>query len=224
TIGQFLAVKTLAEVEPLLSGNPTGLTGLKELHTVLDLLAQTPLQAELRFDVTLARGLSYYTGAIFEVEVDTRAHPSIKMGSIASGGRYADLTSIFGLLDTPGVGISFGAERIYDVLEELQLFPPTNPAGLEVLVLCLETEQMNVGFGLVSQLRRAGLRADLYPVAAKLPKMLKYADQRGAPWVVLMGSEEAAKQVFTVKNMNDGAQQTLSTEALTALLLNQRRL
>ena len=166
----------------------------------------------VEFDVTLARGLNYYTGAIFEVAVDTDAsgQEDIKMGSIAGGGRYADLTSIFGMKNMPGVGISFGAERIYDVLEELGLFPEDASEDLQYLLVCLDDAALEHGFGLVSRLRARGVHADLYPTATKLGKMMKYADQRGVPNVAIIGSEEVASGEYSVKRMATGEQAKLS--------------
>lgn len=224
TIEKFLAVTSLDELEPLVSGSAIGKEGLAELNEVWDFIESNANEGSnamtnpLRFDVKLARGLSYYTGCIFEVEVNTEAHPGIKMGSIASGGRYSDLTSIFGLKDMPGVGISFGAERIYDVLQELDLFPASNPASLAALILCLDKETLKTGFKLVSELRAAGINADLYPSATKLAKMMKYADQRNAPRVVIIGSQEAESGVFSVKTMATGEQAKLDKGELIKLL------
>jgi histidyl-tRNA synthetase len=181
---------------------------------VFDLVAAQPTNNKIEFDVTLARGLIYYTGAIWAVAVDTDApgQENIKMGSIAGGGRYADLTSIFGMKDMPGVGISFGAERIYDVLEDLNAFPADAEEDLQYLLLCLDDEALTHGFGLVSRLRARGVHADLYPKAAKLNKMMKYADQRNAPKVVIIGSREAESGEYSVKTMATGDQNKV-TEA-----------
>jgi histidyl-tRNA synthetase len=223
-IKQFLDAKSLDSVAPLLAGSDIGKQGIAELQEVFDLITATsPLSRgegpgertnRIEFDVTLARGLNYYTGAIWEVAVDTDApgQEAIKMGSIAGGGRYADLTSIFGMKDMPGVGISFGAERIYDVLEELDAFPADASEDLQYLLLCLDDEALAHGFGLVSRLRARGVHADLYPKAAKLNKMMKYADQRGAPKTIIIGSREAESGEYSVKTMATGEQATL-TEA-----------
>jgi histidyl-tRNA synthetase len=223
-IKQFLDAKSLDSVAPLLAGSDIGKQGIAELQEVFDLVAATsPLSRgegpgertnRIEFDVTLARGLNYYTGAIWEVAVDTDApgQEAIKMGSIAGGGRYADLTSIFGMKDMPGVGISFGAERIYDVLEELDAFPADASEDLQYLLLCLDDEALAHGFGLVSRLRARSVHADLYPKAAKLNKMMKYADQRGAPKTIIIGSREAESGEYSVKTMATGEQATL-TEA-----------
>ena len=221
-IKQFLDAKSLDAVAPLLSASEVGKQGLAELQEVFDLVEQSSetgksgLSNKLEFDVTLARGLNYYTGAIWEVAVDTDApgQEAIKMGSIAGGGRYADLTAIFGMKDMPGVGISFGAERIYDVLLELDAFPADTAADLQYLVVCLDEETLTHGFGLVSRLRARGFHADLYPKAAKLNKMMKYADQRGVPKVIIIGSREAESGEYSVKTMATGEQATVREEGL----------
>ena len=217
TIEQFLEVSQLDELESLVAGNELGMAGLAELREVFGLV-EGGMNNPLVFDIKLARGLNYYTGCIFEVEVDTDAYPGIKMGSIASGGRYADLTEVFGGKNMPGVGISFGAERIYDVLEELDLYPEDNQAGLQVLILCLDKEIIKDGFQLATRLRQAGINSDLYPKATKVQKMMKYADQRGVPKVILIGSEEVSSGVYSFKDMKSGEQQKLDFDQLLAAL------
>lgn len=218
TIAQFLTVQSLDELEQLVGDNENGQHGLAELREVFNLYKLTDGQNPLVFDVKLARGLNYYTGCIFEVEVDTDAHPGVKMGSIASGGRYAELTEMFGMKNQPGVGISFGAERIYDVLEELDLFPGHAAGSLAALVLCLDKEIMPHAFQLVSRLRASGINADLYPEATKLGKMMKYANQRGVPKVILLGSKEAESGMYSLKDMESGEQQKLDFEGLLTAL------
>lgn len=208
-IKAFLEAEELDAVAPLLADSEIGRRGVEELREVFSTVEETTtLNNRLVFDVTLARGLNYYTGCIYEVGVDTDApgQENVKMGSIAGGGRYADLTGIFGMKDTPGVGISFGAERIYDVLEELDAFPPTTAEDLDYLIVCLDDESLRHGFGLVTRLRAAGRHADLYPTAAKMGKMMKYADQRGAPKVIIIGKEERESGKYSVKTMVSGEQ------------------
>ena len=209
---RFLKTADLDEVAPLLADSAIGRQGVAELQEAFRLIATQPINNRVEFDVTLARGLNYYTGAIFEVAVDTDAagQENIKMGSIAGGGRYADLTAIFGMKDMPGVGISFGAERIYDVLEELNLFPEAAADDLQYLLVCLDDAALEHGFGLVSRLRARGVYADLYPTAAKMGKMMKYADQRGAPRVIIIGSEEVKMGQYSVKTMATGDQVSLT--------------
>ena len=213
---RFLKTSDLNEVAPLLADSEVGRQGVAELQETFRLIATQPINNRVEFDVTLARGLNYYTGAIFEVAVDTGApgQENIKMGSIAGGGRYADLTAIFGMKDMPGVGISFGAERIYDVLEELDLFPEAAAEDLQYLLVCLDDAALEHGFGLVSRLRARGIFADLYPTAAKMGKMMKYADQRGAPRVVIIGSEEVKTGQYSVKTMATGEQVSLTEDEL----------
>jgi histidyl-tRNA synthetase len=213
-IKQFLDATDLAGVAPLLADSEVGKQGIAELQEVFDLIASQPTNNRVEFDVTLARGLNYYTGAIWEVAVDTDApgQENIRMGSIAGGGRYADLTSNFGMKDMPGVGVSFGAERIYDVLEELDAFPADASEDLQYLILCLDKETLNHGFGLVSRLRARGVHADLYPKAAQLNKMMKYADQRGGGHVIIIGSDEVKTGNYSVKVMATGDQRK-ATEA-----------
>jgi len=211
-IKQFLGATSLDKVAPLLAESEIGRQGIAELQEVFQTVGE--LDNRLEFDVTLARGLNYYTGCIYEVAVDTEAHPNVKMGSIAGGGRYADLTGIFGGRDLSGVGISFGAERIYDVLEELDLFPQDASVSLKYLVVCLDEESLAHGFGLVSDLRRSGHNADIYPRATKLGKMMKYADQRNAPEVIIIGSREAESGAYSVKDMKSGEQRVLSRKEI----------
>ncbi len=207
TIMQFLATDDLEAVAPLLERSEIGMQGVRELREILTTIGF--LVNRVEFDVTLARGLDYYTGCIYEVAVDPEEYPDVVMGSIAGGGRYADLTGIFGGRDLPGVGISFGAERIYDVLEELNLFPKDTNDDLDYLLLCLDDESLAHGFDLLRDLRRQGHNTDIYPTAAKLGKMMKYADQRGAPRVVIIGSREAASGEYTVKDMRTGEQEVV---------------
>jgi histidyl-tRNA synthetase len=218
TIERFLAVEELDELDALVEESETGKAGLAELREVADYVATMNLHNQQVFDVKLARGLNYYTGAIFEVEIDLEAHPGIKMGSIASGGRYADLTGIFGMKDMPGVGISFGAERIYDVLEELELFPEENPADLSALLVCLSPATLKSGFKLLNKLRQADINSDIYPTSAKLGKMMKYADQRNVPYVIIIGTDEAESGMFSVKDMRAGEQTQLDSNELIAFL------
>ncbi|MBC6995781.1 histidine--tRNA ligase [Neolewinella lacunae] len=215
-IKQFLDASDLEAVAPLLAGSAIGGQGVKELREVFGLVAAQSPKNRVVFDVTLARGLNYYTGAIWEVAVDTDApgQENVRMGSIAGGGRYADLTSIFGMKDMPGVGISFGAERIYDVLEELGAFPADAAEDLQYLLLCLDEDALQHGFGLVSRLRARGIHADLYPSAAKLQKMMKYADQRGVPKVLIIGSEEVKSGAYSLKVMGTGEQSKVTEAAL----------
>ena len=161
-------------------------------------------ESVLEFDPTLARGLDYYTGAIIEVKV-----PSTTFGSIAGGGRYDNLTAVFGVPDVPGVGVSFGIDRICDVMEELKLFTDIRPSDTEVLVCSLDADGLPDAARIVSDLRLNGIPAELYPEAAKLKKQLGYADKTGVPHVVILGSEEIEKKEATLRNLADGSQARL---------------
>ena len=190
-----------------LAESEIGQIGLDELTEVLEHINDLGLQkGQLVFDLTLARGLNYYTGAIFEV----KAH-GVKMGSICGGGRYDDLTALFGLKGLSGVGISFGADRIYDVMSELDLFPKELDRTLDLLFVNFGMDEAKHGLKLVQQVRNLGLAAELYPSTAKLQKQLKYANDRKVPYVVIIGAEEAAAGMLSLKNMETGAQEQLSS-------------
>lgn len=200
----------LSQLESLLKSSEIGLKGIEELRTVFSHITNLPLTtAKLQFDVTLARGLNYYTGAIFEV-----AAGGVQIGSICGGGRYDDLTSIFGKPDLPGVGISFGADRIYDVLNELNLFPENLSAGTKVLFLNFGEKESAYALGLLKQLRDADISAEIYPENAKLKKQMKYADAKGVKFVAMAGEDEMASQTITLKNMQSGEQITLKNNEL----------
>lgn len=199
----------LAKLKELLKDSETGMQGIGELEALFAQTAQLGLKAATcQLQITLARGLNYYTGAIFEVA----APQGVEMGSIGGGGRYDDLTGIFGLPGVSGVGISFGLDRIYLVLEQLGLFPDQIDRSLDVFCINFGPTEAGEALKLVMRLRDRGLRADLYPTHAKLQKQFKYADKRLAPYVVLIGEEELAKGTFIVRNMQEGTQQTYKRE------------
>ena len=180
------------------------------LQALLAVANEGPAARHLVFDPTLARGLSYYTGPIFEITCAGLA------GSMGGGGRYDNLTGVFGKPGLSGVGVSFGAERIYDLLEELNLFPAERPGGLRLLLLAFDEPTHRYAYRCLQQLRAAGINADLYPTPAKLQKQMKYANARQAPYVVLVGEEEAATGLLSLKNMTTGEQQRLSLTDLVA--------
>ena len=201
-------VEKLAKMRIFLESSEVGLQGLEELEFVLDQVNKLGLrQAELEFDITLARGLNYYTGAIFEV----KAH-DVKMGSICGGGRYDDLTGLFGMKGMSGVGISFGADRIYDVLTELELFPKETDQGLTLLFVNFGSEEQMHCMKLVKQVRDAGIDCELYPTASKMQKQMKYANDRGVSYVALVGADEIEKKSVQLKNMETGEQVSLSLQ------------
>lgn len=197
----------IEKLKSVLIKSETGLKGIAELETIFNYIeklktANCKLQTEL--DITLARGLNYYTGAIFEVKSN-----EVAMGSIGGGGRYDDLTGMFGLKDLTGVGISFGADRIYDVLEELNLFPSSANETTRVLISNFDESAEAFALPILSQLRQNGIASELYPQAAKLKKQLGYADAKGIPFVILIGSDEMESGLLTLKNMKSGEQQKL---------------
>ena len=200
------ANQKLVTMKEVLSNSEIGLEGIAEIQTVIDKVTVLGLDsAELDFDLTLARGLNYYTGSIFEVEAK-----GVQMGSIGGGGRYDDLTGIFGLKDMPGIGISFGLDRIYLVIEELGLFPSLEADITQVLFVNFGATEADYCLKALRYLRKSGINSELYPDAAKMKKQMNYADKKGIPYVVLVGEDEMKSGLLTVKNMNDGTQENVS--------------
>lgn len=182
-------------------GNEIGTRGVAELEKVLEYVSLMNINSAVEVDITLARGLNYYTGAIFEVKAN-----DVGIGSISGGGRYDDLTGIFGLKDTSGVGISYGAERIYDVLEELNLFPEGIGSPVRAIFLNFGPEEEKYALKALQNLRNAGIVAELFPDKAKIGKQMNYANARLIPFVVMAGENEMNENYFTVKNMQSGEQ------------------
>ena len=187
--------------------------GIDELEKFLKYYELKTTTNELEIDFKLARGLNYYTGCIFEV-----AAKDVKMGSIGGGGRYDDLTGVFGLKNVSGVGISFGADRIYDCLEELDLFPKESQQSLKVLFVAFDNESHLYAFQALSQVREAGINADIYPEPTKIKKQLDYADKRAVPFVVLIGSEEMETGQLALKNMVSGEQEKMELSKIIDIL------
>lgn len=208
----------LVFLEDFLKGSAIGLQGLKELKEVFEVLAAFGEGEEhVGFDLVLARGLSYYTGAIFEVKVN-----GVSIGSVAGGGRYDNLTGVFGLPDVPGVGFSFGVDRIYDVLEELKLFPEDQINVTKVMVGFLDQEGKEYGLKALSAIRAEGISAEIYPDEAKLKKQFNYANKKNISFVLMAGSEEIAQQKYTLKNMKSGEQQMVNlAEAIAVFQSNE---
>ncbi|MBD0776584.1 histidine--tRNA ligase [Maribacter sp. ANRC-HE7] len=201
----------LEALKHLLADSEQGSKGVEELGFIINAIRDLELEsANLKIDVTLARGLNYYTGAIFEVG----APEGVKMGSIGGGGRYDDLTGIFGLKNVSGVGISFGLDRIYLVLEELDLFPETLDKSLDVLCMNFGERESMSALALVTQLRKQGVTADVYPSKAKMQKQMKYANNRKVPFVVLIGENEMNTKTFVVKDMASGEQHTYGLDEI----------
>lgn len=205
----------IQQLSSLLADSAEGMKGVEELRFICDNVANLGLSAAtLDLDVTLARGLNYYTGAIFEVA----APKTVAMGSIGGGGRYDDLTGIFGLKNMSGVGISFGLDRIYLVIEELGLFPQTVTATSAALFLNYGHKEALYAMQAIGKLRQAGVRVELYPDAAKLAKQFQHADKRGIPYAVLVGETEMEAGTYALKNLASGEQQNLSFDELLKVL------
>lgn len=213
TIETILASPTRQSLRAVFADSPTGLLGLDELDRVFRFLETVPVKNDVQFDITLARGLSYYTGCIYEV-----AAKGVKMGSIGGGGRYADLTGVFGVPGLSGVGISFGADRIYDVMEELKLFPETLSESVKVVFLSFDEPSFEYAFQSAAKLRAAGIPCEIYPEPGKLKKQFEYAAKRNVPYVAICGETEMANQQLTVKNQLNGDQQVMDVEALADML------
>lgn len=204
----------LASLREALAQSKIGLKGCDEIETVFGYIERCPLQtAKLELDITLARGLNYYTGAIFEVKTN-----EVNMGSIGGGGRYDDLTGMFGLKGLTGAGISFGADRIYDVLEELNLFPAGSNQTTQVLICNFDKEGELYSLPLLQQLRRNNINTELYPAGAKIKKQMEYANNKNIPYVVVIGGDEMQTGLLTFKDMASGVQEKLTADEIVAKL------
>ena len=209
-------IEKLSSLKIVLASSAIGLKGIEEIETVFEYISNlTSHISNLQLDITLARGLNYYTGCIFEVKTN-----EVAMGSIGGGGRYDDLTGMFGLKDLTGVGISFGADRIYDVLEELDLFPASAAQGTKVLISNFDAIAEKHALPLLQKLRDANVATELYPSAAKLKKQMSYADAKNIPYVILIGDNEMSSGLLTLKEMQSGVQQQLTIDAIIELLNN----
>jgi histidyl-tRNA synthetase len=216
-IEQYLSIsgnneEKLATLKTLFQNCETGLKGIAEIEYILQYQLQTPpglAGTKLQTDFTLARGLNYYTGIIFEVKA-----VGVQMGSIGGGGRYDDLTGLFDVPDVPGVGISFGVDRIYDVMEELKVFPENVTKGTDVLFFNLGDAESRKAFELMQELRSKGIACELFHEQTKFDKQFKYADKKNIPYIVILGSEELAAGTCVVKNLRKSEQQTVAQSAL----------
>ncbi|MCD7969747.1 MAG: histidine--tRNA ligase [Alistipes sp.] len=204
-----LKLKTLRQT---IGHSETGMDGIGEMEKLLDYCAALGIDGNVEVDLSLARGLNYYTGTIFEVKAN-----DFEIGSICGGGRYDDLTGIFGMPDTPGVGISFGADRIYDVMNGLGLFPDEATVSTKVLFLNFGPQEELASMKALAQLREAGIPSEIYPDNAKVKKQMEYANKRGIPFVVIIGSEELATGMAVVKDMRDGSQRTVPAGEIARL-------
>lgn len=205
----------IKQLKVILEGAEQGGRGIQELTFIYEALQEMPLEtAQLDLDVTLARGLDYYTGAIIEIE----APEKVQMGSIGGGGRYDDLTGIFGLKNMSGMGISFGLDRIYLVLDELGLFPDTVQDNTKIMFVNFGEEEARYALKAVFQLRKKNIAAELFPDAVKMKKQMNYANKRQIPFVVLAGSQEIENQEFTIRDMRSGKQELMDFEGLVEKL------
>jgi len=206
-IFNLLKQKDISSLRAAIGFDTSALSSLAEMDRVFNFLEGLTLKNKVQFDITLARGLGYYTGCIFEVTaVDA------EMGSLGGGGRYDNLTGVFGWPDVPGVGISFGAERIYDVMEAKGLFPAHVQAGPKVLIAAFDEASHQYAFRCVSQFRQAGIAADLYPEPGKLKKQFKYATDIGCTYMAIAGDAEMSKGTLMLKNLATSEQQELTVE------------
>ena len=202
---------TIGEV---LKDSETGLKGVEESRFILDTLNGLGLRNEIQLDLTLARGLNYYTGAIFEVKA-----LDVQIGSITGGGRYDNLTGIFGMPGISGVGISFGADRIYDVLNQLDLYPRDSVTTTQLLFICFGEKEMRYSLPLLNKVRARGIRAEIYPDASKMKKQMAYANAKQIPFVALVGENEMVEGKVTLKNMETGEQQMLEPDEMIGQLI-----
>nr|WP_321450481.1 histidine--tRNA ligase [uncultured Carboxylicivirga sp.] len=203
----------VTKLREVLAASEVGMKGVDELEVVLNYLDTLNLDLEVELDLTLARGLNYYTGAIFEVKAK-----DVAIGSITGGGRYDDLTGIFGLKDVSGVGISFGADRIYDVMNQLELFPKADGAKTRAMFVNFGGEDELYALAILTQIRKAGINAELFPDDAKMKKQMNYANKKEIPFVVLTGEEERKEGVVTLKNMETGEQSKLGVDELIKVI------
>ena len=210
---QMLEIKNVSELRPYFINSEEGLKGIEELEMVNTYLSSTEV-SNLVFDASLARGLSYYTGCIFEVKVNTAIHTEISMGSIGGGGRYDNLTGSFGLNGVSGVGVSLGAERVYDVMEELKLFPENLSQFVKVIFLSMDEKALIRSFQYVQKLRAVNVNCDIYPDVKPMKKQMKYVNDRNIEFAAIIGESEYQNNTISLKRMSDGNQQTLSIDEL----------
>lgn len=199
----------LTKLEKILKSSETGLAGIAEMNKLFQLCKLAKLGVKVHLDLTLARGLNYYTGCIFEVKCT-----DMEMGSITGGGRYDDLTSIFGLKDISGVGISFGAERIFDVLEHLNRFPNEVQETTKIMFVNFGEQETMYCLSVANKLRALGIKTEVFPDPSKMKKQMAYANKKNIPYVVLAGENEIKEDKITLKNMNNGQQQLIDTEKI----------
>ncbi len=203
--------KKLQKLTTIFAQSEIGQKGVEEVRKMLAYADLLEIKTPIELDITLARGLNYYTGAIFEVKAT-----DVNIGSISGGGRYDNLTGIFGLKNMSGVGISYGAERIYDVLNELQLFPASLECPVKVLVLNFGEQEERYALKALQQLRQAGITAEIFPDKAKIGKQMTFANNKGIPFVIMAGEDEMKENIFTLKNMQSGEQEKSDIHSIIA--------
>ena len=199
----------LETLKTVLASSETGLKGVEESEFILNTIANLGIKSEVELDLTLARGLNYYTGAIFEVKA-----LDVQIGSISGGGRYDNLTGVFGLSGVSGVGISFGADRIYDVLNQLDLYPKEAVNGTQLLFVNFGDKEASYVLPILSKMRAAGIRSEIYPESAKMKKQMSYANNKMIPFVAIVGENEMNEGKVTLKNMSTGEQSLLTPDEL----------
>lgn len=203
----------LARLREIIGSSETGMAGVEEMQTIFDHAERLGIGLPIELDLSLARGLNYYTGAIFEVKAN-----DFQIGSICGGGRYDDLTGIFGMPGMSGVGISLGADRIYDVMAGLGLFPDEVDCSTRVMFANLGEEEQAASLALLGELRDAGIAAEIYPDNGKMKKQMEYANRRAIPLVVIIGSQELAEREATLKDMRSGEQRKVPFDRLVGTL------
>ncbi|MFW9596664.1 MAG: histidine--tRNA ligase [Paludibacter sp.] len=204
----------LLQLKEVLSASEVGLKGIEELETIFSLCELMQVKTNVELDLTLARGLNYYTGAIFEVKA-----LDVQIGSITGGGRYDNLTGVFGMEGVSGVGISFGADRIYDVLNQLNLYPEVSEEQTKILFVSFGSEELKYCLPLILELRKAGINAEIYPEVAKMKKQMSYADNKKIPFVAIVGETEMTQKKVMLKNMISGEQQLLNISEVKEIIL-----
>jgi histidyl-tRNA synthetase len=231
--GKGLSAKAIAALQPvlqltgnthakldklakLLSQSETGINGITELRRLFSYIESAPLKCAVELDLTLARGLNYYTGAIIEVK-----SKDVNIGSICGGGRYDNLAGVFGMEGVSGVGISFGADRIYDVLNQLNLFENVNVSSTQVLILNFGENETRYALKIIDDLRRMNVRSELYPDVVKLKKQMSYADAKKIPFIIIAGEDEITNNSITIKNMSTGEQKKIALDELSLFVKNE---
>jgi histidyl-tRNA synthetase len=210
------AEEKLGILEKLFTGSELGTSGVSELRTLFSYIGGNELTGKAEFDITLARGLNYYTGAIIEVK-----SADVSIGSICGGGRYDNLTGVFGMEGVSGVGVSFGADRIYDVMTQLGLFQQTERSSTEVLVVNFGGQELNYSIRIVNKLRNAGIKSELYPDPVKLKKQISYAGLKNIPLIIIAGEDEIRSNEITLKTMATGEQKRISLKDLDSRIVSE---